>query len=317
MLKRRIMRRIFISTAALFTLLLIYLIPSKVDEIVTPTSQIPLTNIEKAYIYLLDDNNMLGRTSVIINNKDLIPKAEELLDILINSGKGESSIPNGFRSFIPSDTTINGITYDDKTLLIDFSADLLNISPDLEMPMIESIVYTLTELDEVDNIVITINGSNLTKLPNTNIFIPNYLNRRIGINKMYDITSLDNVTSITEYYINSYNGNNYYVPVTKYTNDNKERIKVIIEDLTSSNMYMTDLMSYINSNTKLLEANVKDNKMELVFNSYIFNDYNKKDILEEVIDTISLSVKDNYDVNEVIFYVDKEEIYKSVLKSIE
>ncbi len=134
---------------------------------------------------------------------------------------------------------------------------------------------------------------------------------------MYDITSLDNVTSITEYYINSYNGNNYYVPVTKYTNDNKERIKVIIEDLTSSNMYMTDLMSYINSNTKLLEANIKDNKMELVFNSYIFNDYNKKDILEEVIDTISLSVKDNYDVNEVIFYVDEQEIYKSVLKSIE
>ena len=80
---------------------------------------------------------------------------------------------------------------------------------------------------------------------------------------------------------------------------------------------MTDLMSYINSNTKLLEANVVDNKMELVFNSYIFSDYSKKEILEEVIDTISLSVNDNYDVDEVIFYVDKEEICKSVLKTIE
>ena len=56
---------------------------------------------------------------------------------------------------------------------------------------------------------------------------------------------------------------------------------------------------------------------ELVFNSYIFNDYDKKDILEEVIDTISLSVNDNYDVDEVVFYVDKEEICKSVLKTIE
>ena len=317
MLKRRIIRRILVSTGALFTILLINLLPSKVNEIVTPTSQTIQSNVEKAYIYLLDDNNMLGRTSVIVNNNELIPKVEELLDILISSGKGESSIPNGFRSFISSDTIINGITYDNKTLTIDFSVDILNISPDLEMPMIESIVYTLTELEEIDNIVITINGDNLNKLPNTNIFIPNYLNRKIGINKKYDITSINNVTAITEYYINSYNGNNYYVPVTKYTNDNNDRIKVIIEDLTSSNMYMTDLMSYINSNTKLLEANIKDNKMELLFNSYIFNDYNKKDILEEVIDTISLSVKDNYDVNEVIFYVDKEEIYKSVLKSIE
>ena len=316
MLKRRVIRKILVSTGALFTLLLIYLMPTKVSEPILPSSTLP-NNIEKSYIYLLDDNNMLGRTSVVITNKELIPKAEELIEILISGGKGESSIPNGFRSFIPSDTIINGITYDNKTLNIDFTVDILNISSDLEMPMIESIVYTLTELDEVDNIVITINGNNLNKLPNTNMFIPIYLNRKIGINKIYDITSLDNVSSITEYYINTYNDNTYYVPVTKYVNDDRERIKVIIEDLASSNMYMTDLMSYINSNTKLLEANVVDNKMELVFNSYIFNDYNKKEILEEVVDIVSLSVSDNYDVDEVIFYVNKEEICKSVLKTIE
>jgi len=316
MLKRRIIRKILVSTGALFALLLIYLMPTKVSEPILPSSTLP-NNIEKSYIYLLDDNNMLGRTSVVITNKELIPKAEELIEILISGGKGESSIPNGFRSFIPSDTIINGITYDNKTLNIDFTVDILNISSDLEMPMIESIVYTLTELDEVDNIVITINGNNLNKLPNTNMFIPIYLNRKIGINKIYDITSLDNVSSITEYYINTYNDNTYYVPVTKYVNDDRERIKVIIEDLASSNMYMTDLMSYINSNTKLLEANIVDNKMELVFNSYIFNDYNKKEILEEVVDIVSLSVSDNYDVDEVIFYVNKEEICKSVLKTIE
>ncbi len=316
MLKRRIIRKILVSTGALFALLLIYLIPSKMEEPILSSSTLP-TNIETSYIYLLDDNNMLGRTSVAITNKELISKTEELIEILISGGKGESSIPNGFRSFLPSDTIINGITYDNKTLNIDFSVDILNISSDLEMPMIESLVYTLTELDEVDNIVITINGNNLNKLPNTNTFIPIILNRKIGINKIYDITSLDNVSSITEYYINTYNDNTYYVPVTKYINDDRERIKVIIEDLASSNMYMTDLMSYINSNTKLLEANVVDNKMELVFNSYIFSDYSKKEILEEVIDTISLSVNDNYDVDEVIFYVDKEEICKSVLKTIE
>ena len=175
MLKRRIIRKILVSTGALFTLLLIYLMPTKVSEPILPSSTLP-NNIEKSYIYLLDDNNMLGRTSVVITNKELIPKAEELIEILISGGKGESSIPNGFRSFIPSDTIINGITYDNKTLNIDFTVDILNISSDLEMPMIESIVYTLTELDGVDNIVITINGNNLNKLPNTNMFIPIYLN---------------------------------------------------------------------------------------------------------------------------------------------
>ena len=48
-----------------------------------------------------------------------------------------------------------------------------------------------------------------------------------------------------------------------------------------------------------------------------FNDINTKDILEEVIYTISMSINDNYSVETVIFNVENEEIHKSVLKSIE
>ena len=40
-------------------------------------------------------------------------------------------------------------------------------------------------------------------------------------------------------------------------------------------------------------------------------------ILEEVIYTICLSIGDNYDVEEVSFTVEDEEIYKSVIKTIE
>ena len=42
-----------------------------------------------------------------------------------------------------------------------------------------------------------------------------------------------------------------------------------------------------------------------------------KEILEEVIYTICLSIEDNYDVKQIVFNVNNEEIYKSVLKSIE
>ena len=43
----------------------------------------------------------------------------------------------------------------------------------------------------------------------------------------------------------------------------------------------------------------------------------ERNILEEVLYTIELSIAENYDVKEVIFEVDNQEIYKSVLKSIE
>ena len=51
--------------------------------------------------------------------------------------------------------------------------------------------------------------------------------------------------------------------------------------------------------------------MSLEFNDYIFNDYEDKKILEEVIYTISLSIYDNYNVREVSFINDSKEVYTS------
>ena len=70
-------------------------------------------------------------------------------------------------------------------------------------------------------------------------------------------------------------------------------------------------MSYLNSNTKLLKSNIDKDLMSLEFNDYIFNDYEDKKILEEVIYTISLSIYDNYNVREVSFINDSKEVYTS------
>ena len=314
MLKRKITEKILISLGAIFACFLIYLIPSNKNDTIDVIS-IPKVEIKKSSIYLLDNNNMLGKTSVVIDSEDTISKAHELLNILIIGGKGESSIPSGFRSLIPSDVIVNGITFENGILKIDFNEYFKNIN-EYEMSIIESIVYTLTEIPDVSGIEITIEGEILNRLP-SNIVIPKYLDRTFGINKKYNLTSLDNIKGITTYYVGKFNDDTYYVPVTNYINDEREKIKIIIENLSSSNTYMTNLMSYINSNTKLVDALIEDDKMKLTFNSYILNDFDKLDILEEVINTISLSVKDNYDVSEVIFYVDNNEIYKSVLKTLE
>ena len=100
-------------------------------------------------------------------------------------------------------------------------------------------------------------------------------------------------------------------------NDDREKIKIIIEELASTPLYNTGLMSYLNSNISLLASEQDIDTLSLVFDDYLFNDANSKNILEEVIYSISLSVGDNYDVKEVIFEVNNEEIYKSVIKTIE
>ena len=76
-------------------------------------------------------------------------------------------------------------------------------------------------------------------------------------------------------------------------------------------------MSFLNSNTRLLAVENSSDVLTLMFNQYIFDEIDSKTLLEEVIYTISLSIADNYDVKEVLFMCDNEQIYKSVLKTIE
>lgn len=319
MLKRFWIKKIMIASSALFALLLICLIPKEDKTLTNIKQELEYVDkgINKNEIFLLDVNNYLARTSVALTSTDVTGKAKEILNTLITGSSGESKIPNGFRGVLPADTKILTVEYEDKILKINLSNEVMDVKENMEEKVIEAIVYNLTSIDGVDKIMLFVDGNILTKLPKTGINLPTTLDRSYGINKEYDINSTKNITNVTVYYVNKYNGNEYYVPVTKYVNDDREKIQIIVDELTSSPIYSSNLMSYLNSNTKLLEISESVDSLDLVFNSYIFSDVDEKEILEEVIYTISLSVKDNYDVNEVSFTVNDEEICKSTLKTIE
>lgn len=321
MLRKMSLKKIIISFSALFTLLLVYLVPTNNKKEVEPVLE-ELEYVEKgietSIVYLLDSYSFLAMTDVIVSNTTSVEaRCKELIQVLISGGEGEDKIPSGFRSILPSDTKINTLSFQDGLVKIDFSKDILNISKELEEKMIEAIVYTLTSIEEVKKIILYVDGDILNKLPQTGKNLPSTLDRTFGINKEYDITSMKDIEDVTVYYINKYNQEYYYVPVTKYVNDDRDKIRIIISELSSSPIYNNNLMSFLNYNAKLLSVDQTEDSMQLEFNSYIFDNYDERSILEEVIHTISLSVADNYDVKEVVFTVNEEEIYKSVLKTLE
>lgn len=318
MLKRMSLKKILVATSSLIVLLLIYLVPTKeLKEIKQELNYVDVDVIEND-IFLLNKDGVLGKTKVQVTSKKNIEKlCEELITYLIDGSKLESKIPSGFKPILPDVTKINSIKYEDNVLKLDLSKDVLEIDEKLEEKMIEAITYSLTTIEEIKHVILYIDGNILIKLPKSGKMLPSALDRTIGINKKYDISSYKDVTKVTVYYIDSFNDQFYYVPVTKYLNDKREKINIIIDELTSTTAYNGNLMSFLNSNTKLLKVNQKSDSLDLVFNQYIFDDIDEKKILEEVIYTICLSVADNYDVKEVSFTVDDQEIYKSVLKTLE
>lgn len=321
MLKRKMIRKFFVASAALFALFLLYLIPkdSSPNQLQNIPQNLEYVNadVQTNSIFLLDEYQYLGKAEVMMNSTNVEDKVKELVEVLIKGGAGENRIPSGFASILPSDTKILSVLYENGLVKINFSNDLLDISEELEEKMIEAIVYTITSIDEVKQVIIYVDGDILTKLPKTGINLPSTLDRSYGINKTFDFTKTNDIHSVTIYYLNKYNDNYYYVPVTKYLNDNRDKIKIIIDELSSSNVYNTNLLSFLNSNIELLAVQENADILELTFNSYIFDDIDNKDILEEVIHTICLSIKDNYDVEEVIFQMEDEQIYQTVLKEFD
>lgn len=319
MLKNIYLKKILISSLALFSFFLVYFIPNNKSNEFKYKQQLEYVDkeIKTHEIYLIDKNNYIAKTEIMIKSNNIQDIAKELINAMIIGSSTEDTIPNGFKAIIPSNTQILGINYTENVLKINFSNDLLNTDKDNEEKIIEAIIYTLTSINGINKIVIMIDGKILTTLPQSQITLPTTLDRNFGINKQYNLNSDKNINKTTIYYINKFNEQEYYVPVTKINNDSRDKIEIIIDELSSKNQYSTNLMSYLNDNTKILSVNEENNTLTVDFNNYIFSDFDNKDILEEVIYTIYLSVCDNYNVKDVIFTYDNQEIYKNVIKVLE
>lgn len=319
MLKRMSIKKIMVSTTAVLILLIIYLIPDNRKEIELKNDNIEYTynNITSA-IYLVDRDDYVARTNITSCNCSDVDKAKDLLEGLIIGGKKSGIIPNGFRSIIPPDTSILDINLENKILTINFSKELLEVSEPEEEKMIESIIYTLTSIKGIDKVIIKVEGNILTNLPHSRKTLPSVLDKSYGINKDYELVTINNIDSYTVYYVNKYNDNKYYVPVTKYVNkEENDPIKVIIKELSSSPIYETNLMSYLNASTTLNDYELIGNNLKLNFNELLLSDPDSNKILEEVIYTIGLSMNDAYDNLETVsFYVNDNEIYTLTLSEL-
>ena len=117
MLKKKMIRKIIVSTSALFALFLIYMIPNEELDIKQNLEYVNLEVVTNT-IYLLDDDNYLGKTDVVVNSTSIEDKVKELVEVLISGGEGENKIPSGFKSILPSETKILSVKYENNLIYI-------------------------------------------------------------------------------------------------------------------------------------------------------------------------------------------------------
>lgn len=308
MIKKYTINKICVTSVSLFLILMFYLVPS------TPESEVKIDKSigdkKEVVVYLMDKDYYLGRMIEYASYDNIVDLVNKKLDILING----SDELNSFSPIIPRNTKVNSIKVDKNNIYIDFSKDILNVSKYNEELMIESIIYTITDINGIDNIYLSINKEPLKILPKSNKEIPYPLNRGYGINKKYDLDSLNNITKTTVYFNKSYDDVEYLVPITKVMNTTSEKIDIIIEELKSIVNAQYNLNSYIPNNLEVVSHDVNDDKMNLIFNEFIL-DKEKLVVLEEVKYAIAQSIFDNYNVKEVVFSTKEKNNIATITKN--
>lgn len=306
MLRTKALRKIFLTTLTLFVLLTVFTITnSKTENVLKTNLEIEdIAGFKTDVIYLLNDKGLLVKTKILLEGNTAEEKINKLL---LNLTEGSSnSFPEGLKKLIPKGTVVNNVMVGNNLVTVDFSRELLKVSSDMEKPMVTAIVYSIMELGNYEGVSILVDGKVLDKYPNSLEEIPSVINKSIGINKNFSITSYNNINKVVIYYLENIDNNLYYVPVTKYVNDERDKIKIIVEELASSYIYESNLMSFLNSNVRLLDYKEDNDIMYLNFNDYLFDGNDK--ILEEVLYSLAYSVFDNYNVSMVSFMVNGQRI---------
>lgn len=304
MLKNSALRRIIIATLALLIFFIIYLFPSTLDDSINNISYIDSV---KSPIYLVDKNNYVSRINILKKGENVLDNIKNVINSLTIDSTNSIYLPNGFSAVIPKNTKLKEIVLSNKILKLNFSKEFLNIEPDKQVQMLEALIFSVLEFDEVDYLLIFVEEEQLTKLKN-GMLLPNLLDKNFGINKNYNISSLKNISKTTTYYTASFDDLVYYVPVTNLTNDNSDKVQVIIKNLKSSPIYQTNLTSYLASSVNLQNYEILENTINLNFDNNLIANFHNSSILEEVKYSIYLSLRDTYDIKSVIFEVPNQPI---------
>ena len=297
MLKKSSLRRIMVATLALFILLIIYFFPT------TSEFKETLSYIEKEEIpiFLVDSMEYIARTSIVKESETTEELIEEVIDSLTIGSEKSNYIRDGFKGIIPKNTKVLDTTLEGNILTINFSKEFLNVSESDEEKMLEALTYSLLEIPEIKKISILVEGEKLKNLPNSKKKLPEFLDRNFGINKIYNLDSIKDTSKTTIYYLSKYNDYYYYVPVTKISNDATEKVEIIINELKSTPIYHTNLISYLAASTNITNYELLENSITLSFNNHLLANLKDEEMLEEVKYSIALSMRDSYGVEEVLF----------------
>ena len=303
MLKRKALNRIFLTTVIFFVVFTLY----NLKEISINNEIKKSSNNKEEIIYTLNDDNYVSKTSIYVSKVlTLEDKIREKLETMVEENNKNALLPSYFNPILPENTKVLDVIVEDSLVKVYFSKELLNITEEQSEKMIEAIVYTITN-ENILGVEIYVNDSMLKYVPHTKKELPAVLTKDIGINKTYEIFKSNDISKIVMTYYTSSDNNSYHeVPVTKYVNDEREKLEIIFEEL--ENPSLDKKLINLLENIKINSYKIYDKKIIIDINKELSS---KEEFL------VLKSIFDNYDKEKVEIFVNGVKNIEKTKKDIE
>lgn len=281
MIKKYIINKANVLVMCFILISLFCLIPVSDEELMVDNS-----NKIKSNIFLLDKDNYVSMVTYFFDESSIIDLISSKLNMLIN-GMGDNFIP-----LIPKNTKINKIDVIKDSVYIDFSNDFYRVSEFYQDEMLESIIYSICDIEGINYVYLSIDGKEFKKFPNSNNEYSYPLSKDFGINKEYNINDFKNISKTVVVFAKKIDDLEYYVPVTKVYNSSDDKIEIIIEELKSNVNSQYGLVGYLDNNFELVNYSINDDSITMVFNGV------ENKVYEQF---ISLSIRENYKNMDIIY----------------
>jgi len=299
MLKKMTFKKICLTSLLLLIATILYSYPEELNNHIETYQNKQCQNI-----YLIDENKYVAMSSIPTDSTTTNEQIEEIIKALTIDSN--TKLPQNLNPILPKNTKLLDYDLQDDLLKLNFNKEILQINKEDEEIMIESLTYSLTEIKGINKIKIFIEDKELTELPQTHIKLNNYLDRSYGINKTYNITKINNTKMTTTYYLS--NKNDYYIPISKITNDSSNKIDIIIKELKTTPFNNSNLSSKLNNQIELMNYEILNDTINMNFNSILLDNIYEGKLEEEVKYAISYSIHDTLGINEFVFQVNSNDI---------
>ena len=265
------MKKIFPIVLLLFLIISFCTIPIISRKNMMRTNfELEKTELPNTKLMLLNSEDYLVEVNVILPRGEKIPT---IIEYLKEDHEGE------WKGYIPKQTKIIKYEKTRDQLDIYFSQELK------QMPSkyLIGIKKSLEGIKQIKIVRMWIEDQLITDIP--------------AINMEKDFMNRTEITKYVIYYLDS-TKEHHLIPVTKYINNEQNKIEIIIEEL--KNNIPNPLISYISNNLELIDSQEENGVLVLNLNKELTKDSTTK---EWAIEEIANSVLDTYDITTVIIKV--------------